>query len=533
MRPMRSLGRLWRGVTVLLAIPAAGLWAGESPTPSDDSIRFRLTADPATLDWNLARSSHETYVIMNIMEGLVEEGTDLKPRPALAEAWETSADGRTYTFHLRPGVKWSDGKPLRAQDFVDSWLRLIDRKTDSPYSTFLDNLEGAEAFRKGKGRRDSVGVRTVGDGSLQVKLRQPVPHFLHLLTFWVTFPVRTDLIRKHGAKWSLPPLLVTLGPYVVKEWSRGQSIVLERNPQYYALEEGRGPSVGRIEALVELNDRRARTLFSEGKLDFLVDATTTDVMEARESGKARVEQFPYLATYYLGFNVKSGPLKDGRVRKALTLAVDRSGIPARLQAGQIAAGGWFPPGMDGHLPNWSPQGALHDARGLLVKAGFPEGAGFPELTLWVEKFDGSAALAQLVVESLRDRLGVEIATHIASPAEYQRNVRGGRAALFIAHWGADFPDPINYLEIFQTGSGTNSTGWSSPAFDALLSKARATLDKKQRHDIYSEAERVLLDQEGVIMPLFYRKNAVLLSPRVKNFSLSPLNYLFLKDITRK
>jgi oligopeptide transport system substrate-binding protein len=207
-----------------------------APSPSVDAVdrgtlRFRLSGDPATLDWNLAQTSFETHVIMNLMEGLVEEGADLKPRPALAESWIVSPDGLAYTFKLKAGVKWSDGRALRAQDFVDSWLRLLSPKAGSGYASFLYDVENAEAYHSGKLKDPSkVGVKAVGDATFQVRLRRRVPYFLHIPTFWVTFPVRLDLIRKHGSAWATPGKIATLGPFLLKEWKKGKSIVLERNP---------------------------------------------------------------------------------------------------------------------------------------------------------------------------------------------------------------------------------------------------------------------------------------------------------------
>jgi oligopeptide transport system substrate-binding protein len=495
---------------MLLLFAALGLSLAQA-APAD--LRFRLTADPATLDWNLARSSHETYVIMNIMEGLVEEGTDLRPRPALAERWDVSPDGRVYTFHLRPGVKWSDGRPLKASDFVDSWARLASPKTDSSYRNFL---------------ADVASSRAVDERTLEVRLKRTVPHFVHLLTFWVTFPIRTDLIAKHGAAWATSGKIATLGPYLLESWVKGRSIRLAKNPNYISGAPEAGRRIDTVEALVEEDDARARALFEEGKLDFLLEAKTSDLLKGTRG--ARVEQFPYLATYYLGFNVTKGPLVDPALRRALALAVDREAIPSRLQGGQLAARGWVPPGMDGHNPSLALKGTLYEARGALMKAGYAEGSRFPKLTIWVQKFDGAETLAEFLVSSFRDKLGLELDSRVSPPAEFQKAVRSGKASLFVAHWGADYPDPSNFYEVFASGSGTSPTRWKSAEYDALLKAAGATLDMPARLGSYAEAESLLLLKDVVIVPLFYRRNTVLVGPRVKKLEISPLNYLFLKAI---
>lgn len=522
----KMLATLKKARTAVLALLCPAIvWAGD-PT----ALRFRLTGDPTTLDWNLAQTSYETYVIMNIMEGLVEEGADLKPHPALAESWDISPDGLTYTFKLRSGVKWSDGKSLRAQDFVDSWIRLLSRKSGAGYATFLFDVENAEAFHAGKISDPSqVGVKAVGDGVLQVKLRRRVPYFLHIPSFWVTFPVRSDLIRKYGAAWATPGKIATLGPYLLKDWKRGKQILLERNPAYTT-----PPPVARIEAVVEPDEQKARALFVVGKLDFLLNATTEDLILARSEQSAnRVEQYPYLATYYLGFNVRHPEVRDGDVRRALAAALDRQSLPSVLQGGQTVASSFVPEGLDGYSPPAYEPMSLYDARGALIRAGYVESRGFPKLSLWVERMDGSEALSSQIVKSLQQAFGITVVPHSGSPTEYISVLKKGEADIFVRHWGADYPEPSNFLEVFESESGNNFTGWKSAEYDQLLLRARDAADSKQRIDAYLQAEHLLVQKESVIVPLFRRRNTVLIGPRVKDFSISPLNYLFLKGVSLK
>ena len=510
------------------------LWALDSPA---STLKFRLTAEPATLDWNLAHSSHETYIIMNIMEGLVEEGIDLKPHPALAERWETSADGKTLTFFLKQGVKWSDGKPLKASDFLDSWLRLLSPKTRSSYASFLFDVENAEAFHQGKIKSPtSVGVKALGDLKLQIKLRRPVPYFLHIPSFWVTFPIRTDLIAKYGSQWATPGKMAVLGPYLLEDWKKGRSLHLKKNPGYYRRESLSPGNAQEVEALVDSDDSHARQLFEQRKIDFLLDATTRDLIKAKSAANAsgtRVEQFNYLATYYLGFHLASGPLKDVRVRKALALAIDRAGIPAALQGGESAATDWIPPGLEGHDPASALSGSLYDARGALTQAGYSEGQAFPKLSLWIENFDGAEALQTYLVHAFKEKLGIDVLPRLETSAKYQEANRSGKTDLFVGHWGADFPDPANFMDVFTSANEINATGWKNPDYDKLVADGGSSLDPTSRIQLYSAAEKLLLQKEVAVVPLFYRKNTVLIGPRVKDFQISPLNYLFLKLITLK
>lgn len=500
-----------------------------SAAETQDILRFRLTGDPATLDWNLAHTSHETYIIMNIMEGLVEEGPDLKPVPALAESWTISADGKTYTFQIRKNVKWTDGQPLSAQQFVDSWLRLLSPASKSNYADFLFGIVNAEAFHKGKIKDpDLVGIKALGPNSLEIKLRQPLPYFIHIPTFWVTFPIRMDLIKKFSSSWANSRNLVTLGRYKLKKWEKNKLIELEANANHYSpLKEGRNPI--HIEGHIERDDKKARILFQEGKIDFLTDITTSDLLTLKLKNQ-RIEYYPYLATYYLGFNFKKKTTQDLNMRRAIALAINKEQIPTLLQGGQKVSTGWVAPGIDGSKTQVQAEGSLYDAQAALVKAGFPEGRGLSKLSLIVESFDGSKQLGDFLANNLRTRLGIEIAPQYPSPEEFQRLRKSGKADLFLGHWGADYPDAASFFEIFESQSGNNHTAWKNPTYDQLVQKAEQTLDSDDRLELYKKAETILTQTDIAIVPLFYKSNSAVISKKIKELKISPLNYLFFKDV---
>ncbi|MGE0614165.1 MAG: peptide ABC transporter substrate-binding protein [Bacteriovoracia bacterium] len=502
-------------------------------TDTSTTLRFRLTGDPATLDWNLAHSSLDNYFIMNLMEGLVELGSDLKPRPALAEKWEISEDGKTYRFFLKPNIKWSDGKPLHAQEFVDSWLRLLSPKTKSNYASFLFGIENAQRFHEGKLKDAAqVGIKALDANRLEVKLARPVPYFLHMPSFWVTFPIRLDLIKKHGSNWTKPKKLVTLGPYLLDAWEKGKALRLKKNPGYHAPLAAGTPDVTEIVFLRD--DEKAREQFRKNETNIFLDATTEDLLNTKQAVRpATIKQYTYLSTYYLGFNLKHPMGKNPHLRKAFYAAIHRGQIPAVLQGGQIAATGWIPPGMLGHRSAPSFKESLFEARAALVKAGYPEGRGLGKVPVWIENFDGAKKLSAHLIQFFHDQIGVEIETSFGTTAEYQAAIRQGKVAVFVGHWGADFPDPANFFEVFVKGSGNNHTGWSNDKYDALVEKAGSIASEEERARLYQEAEAILTDQENVVLPLFYRKNSLLLGPAIESMEISPLNYLFLKTVAMK
>jgi oligopeptide transport system substrate-binding protein len=469
---------------------------------------------------------------MNIMEGLVRHSEDLKISPALAEKWELSPDGKRILFTLRKGVQWTDGQALHAQQFVDSWARLLDRKNKSPYLSFLFDLEGAEDYSNGKTK--TFGARAIDAQTLEVRLTRASPIFMHLLTFWVTFPVRKELIARHGKKWADPGNLVTLGPYRLKSWARDKNLELTLNPKYFDWPSERKGIPERIQILEQTDDKKARALFESGELDFFLEATTADLLRWKKpSSGISAKPFAYLATYYMGFNFKREAMKNTHFRKALALAVDRSKIPAVLQGGQTPALGWIPPGMPGYALGGQLQHSLYEARGTLSRAGFTEGVDAPKLVAVIEAFDQAQSLGEYLVSLYREKLGLELAFSVETPENYLSAIRNNKVDLFIGHWGADYPDPANFFEVFTSQSGSNRTGWKNDDYDQAVRMGRGTAEMKARLQHYLNAEKILLEQETVILPIFYRQNLVLLRDRVKTFSLTPLNYLFFKDLRLK
>ncbi|HTL11795.1 MAG TPA: peptide ABC transporter substrate-binding protein [Bdellovibrionota bacterium] len=504
--------------SVLLLGSTVALAADPSaPPPAPGTLRFRIPSDPATLDWNLAHTHSETYVIMNLMEGLLEEGPDLKPVPALAESWSVTTDGKQYTFKIRKGVKWMDGVELKAAHFVDSWKRLMNPSLKSSYASFLSEVSS---------------VAAPDDFTFVVNLKGPVPHFIHMPTFWVTFPIRKDLVQKFGTHWADPARLVTLGPYKLSTWDHGKRIVLERNPTYW----GKSPSVERAEIDIEADDGKTRSLFSRGWYDFLLNSTTEDFLSVKigPAGEfVQMRQFPYLATYYLGFNTQSGPLRDVNFRKAVAQAINPKAFPAALQGGQLPATGWIPPGVQGGSSGLALEFSLYDARAALSRAGYAEGTEPPKLDLWVSPADGAQAMGKVVTDGLKQGLGITVTSHLGSSADFQAAVKSGKAQLFLSRWGLDYPDPSSAMEVFLSSSGTNYTRWKNPQYDAAVAKGRSALIPREREDAFRTAEEILLRKDVAVVPLFHSKNTVLVGRRVHKLEISPLNYLFLKGIELK
>lgn len=495
-----------------------------APPASGASFTFRIPGEPETLDWNRAHTMVETYILMNIMEGLLTFDAGLKPVPQLAESWSVSQDGRTYTFKIRKDVKWSDGVGLRAQDFVYSWKRLLSPVTAASYAYFLFDIEGAEFFNKGKLKDfSSVGIKAVDDHTLQVKLSRPVAHWIYIPTFWVTFPMREDVVDKFGSSWETPGRMVTLGPYSLSSHDFDSKIVLKANPNYH----GKKGNIDTATGLIVKDDSTALSLYEAGKLDFLTDISTLDLK--RLSGRADLKTYPYLKTGYLGFVTSKFPLSNPRVRRAIALAIDKSRLGEVLHGGQKPATSFVPPPLLAYstkvgLP-YDPERAKSELRASGLDLSRPL-----TIELVLPNWDKQMTLAQFIQNQLKKNLGLNVVLQPFDHKTFRAQLDLHVFPLFEASWSADFPDPDNILSVFLSDSGNNRTAWKNAKYDELVLSSRGISKLPVREKNYLEAQRILLEEEVVVLPLYYEPNMALVRPKVKGLELNPLNYLLLRKV---
>lgn len=305
-----------------------------------DTLVVNNATEIQSLDPGLARGVPEHRIMIGLFEGLTTpDPKTLEPRPGVAERWEISGDGRKYTFHLR-ACSWSDGRPVTAQDFVYAWRRVLDPATPTDYAHILYFLKGAEAFNTKKTTDPStVGVRAVDDRTLEVELENPCTFFLDLCSFFTYYPVRRDVVEKHGTAWTRAENIVGNGPFVLKEWLPNDSIVIRKNPKYWNAAVVKQPQ---IKFLPVENRSTAWNLYVEGRCDWVTSLPLDHIEEIVKRPDYRGGT--YLGTYFYSFNVTEGVLKDPRVRRALSLAVDREIIVEKItKQGQKPAYRFSPP----------------------------------------------------------------------------------------------------------------------------------------------------------------------------------------------
>jgi oligopeptide transport system substrate-binding protein len=491
----------------------------------DKTFTLRLLAEPETLDWNRAHTPIETFLLVNLMDGLVGLDQNLKPYPMLAQSWRTSADGKTYTFKLRPQVKWSDGVTLKAQDFVYSWRRLLTPATGASYASMLYSVVGAQEFNQGKDSDFSkVGLKALDDLTLQVKLLRPESQWIYIPSFWVTFPLREDVVEKNGASWETPGKMVTLGPFTLAAHDLQARIVMKANPTYY----GKRGNVEQVVGLIVNDDSTALKLYEAGRLDFLGDLSTLDLNRLQKNPERQV--FPYLKTAYLGFATDKPLSSNVHLRRAIAMAIDKTQLGELLHGGQVAATTFVPPAVLGYSKKNGLPFDLVRARAELKLA---EASLKPplRLELLLLNLDKSLMIGQYLQGELKKNLGIEVILQPFDNRTYRNQLNLRAFPLFFTSWSADYPDPDSVLSIFYSRAGNNRPGWKNKKYDELLLKARNLLNPKAREKIYAELQSLLLVDEAAVVPTYYEPNVVLIRSRVHGLELNPVNYLNLRKVT--
>ena len=513
----------------LVILALAGTWgmAGCSSEPSavdDKTLRIAVTTEPPTLDWSLATDGVSFNVLTNIMEGLTQYNDRLEPIPAIAERWEFSENGHVITFYLRDDVKWTDGQPVTAQQFEYSWKRLLDPATAAQYAYFLFDVENAAEYNAGKIKDASqVGVRALSSTVLQVRLKRPVIYFPSLTTFMVTFPQRRDVIEQHGDRWTDPEHIVTNGPFTLDQWRHEYKLVLQSNPNYYDTP----PALDRIIMYVVRNPTTELTLYETGELDM---AELPPVAISHYKTHAEYKNLPLLRGYYYGFNVTKPPFDKPKVRRALSHAIDRSQIPVILQGGQLPTSSWVPKGMFGYNSNIGPAFDPQKAQDLLAEAGYPGGRGFPAFSIAYNTDPTHRLIAQLIQAQWKKNLGLEVGLEDQEWKVYLKKLDIDPPPVFRLGWGADYPDPDNFMNLFISTSGNNRLQWKNEHYDRLIARGAAEQNAEKRQAIYDEAQILLTETDSAIISLFVAAQNVLVKPYVQNLGLNAMEWLYLKRV---
>jgi len=496
-------------------------------TSGVNHFRVNLGTEPPSLDWSLATDHVSFNVIANLMVGLTEFDKELKPAPVIAKSWDILDGGRKIVFHLRDDVQWSDGQKVRAQDFEYSWKRLLNPKTASEYAYILFDIVNAQEYHEGKITEPrEVGVQANDDVTLTVQLRHPASYFLAITTFEVTFPQRQDIVEKFESRWTEPGNIVTNGPFLLSEWQHEDHIGLRANPNFF-----RGkPAMERVSMYMVNEKTTALAMYEQGQLDFIDNHSIPIFEKSKLASKRGFKHVPQLRGYYYGFVTDRKPFNDPRVRKAFMMAIDRSVFPRILHGGEQAAPSWIPPGMLAHNPEIGLPFNPPEARRLLREAGYPDGKGFPPVVLAYNTEEDHKMVAEAAQGMWERNLGIVVSLDNQEWKVYLSKLQNDPPNLFRLGWGADYPDPDNFMKLFTATSGNNYTRWKNPRYDQLLDQAAREPDSAKRAKLYDAAQKILCETDLPIMPLFWTAESTLLNPRFTGLEFNSMARMDLRHV---
>ncbi len=511
--------------TTAPAAPAAPAAQPTSQASGTQEITVNaLQGEPDNLDPNRSNFSTEAAVIRQVFEPLLTFDKDLKPVPAAASSYDVSQDGKTYTFHLRDGAKWSDGQPVTAKNFVYSFKRILDPATAADYATFLTDagIVGAADFNSKKGTADNVGVRAKDDNTLEIQLESPIGYFPDIVALWVVSPLRQDIIDKAGDGWAQDPsTYIGNGAFKMSEWVHQDHITLVPNPN----DAGTKPTLQKVTLLMVTSLEADYAAYRNNERDWTL-VPDADVQAVRTDPQLSKEAHEYteLTTFWLVMNNAKAPLDKPQVRKAFARAIDRQAMIRDIASGVgKPATSMIPPGMPGYQADLGKDIDFDPAaaRDLLKQAGYADPAQFPQLHFKFGTTSANQARAEFIQAQLKQNLGIDIVLDSMESKAYQAAYKAKDYDLAWTGWQADYPDPQNFMTgLFGCNASNNKYNYCNKEFDAAAAKGDTGTDLNARLQAYAQAQGILVSDLPVA-PLYYRGRMVLVKPWVQNMVITP------------
>lgn len=478
-------------------------------TVQDEQVlRLSLFQEPGTLDWQRSDSNIEIYILSWIMEGLTryKHGEII---PGLAEKWDISEDGKTYTFHLRD-AKWTDGQPVTAEDFKYGWLRALNPEDPMSYAYFLYDIVGAKEYNTGEGAAEDVAIKVIDDKTLEVTLKNPVAYFDYLVSFSTYYPTRKDIVEKYGNKFNAEAQnFVTCGPFKVETWEHEAEMTFVKNPDYWnaseiKLEKIIGPFIS--------DNQTEFNMYEAEELDMTI-ALNADQKAAMTKGV--VKNFNDGSVWFFDFNVNHPVLKNVNIRKALTYSVDRASFIKNVSKKPwIPALSYVQPDI---IPDVNTDKTFREVGGDYFKDNDVETAKklleqgmkelgltqLPKLKFMCNDTADGQLYAQAFQEMWKKNLGIEVELEPVPSAVRIDRQQNHDFDISYAGWGPDYPDPMTDLDLYTSWSGNNDPGYNNPEYDDLIVRAQNETDRVKRFELLHQAEAMLM-RDLPIGPLYFR-----------------------------
>jgi oligopeptide transport system substrate-binding protein len=502
---------------------------------AETSLTYVVNNESDTFDPGTTNETFAAPIIGNTFEGLVKHAPDGAVVPALAESWDISEDGLTYTFNLRKDAKWSDGKPVTANDFVYAWKRVLTPASGAKNTAMLFNIVGAKDYFENP--EAEVAISATDDHTFTFTLTQRVPYMMQLLPYATFFPVRQDVVEADPEGWTRnADTYIGTGPFRVTEFNIGESVVFEKNPNYYAAEE------------VKLDKLTFRLIAQQSTALAAMEAGDVDGIEsvpASEIPRLSVESeeflvIPSLGTTYAFFNPAAAPLDDVRVRKALSMAIDRSEITEFvLQSADVPAVALVPYGMNVAGTDFRDAAGdyglgetakIEEAKALLAEAGYPNGEGFPKTVFATYASPPIQKLLEAIQQMWKKNLNIDVEIDVSEWKVYYPEVQKVEYQIAQMGWGADYPHPMTFLDNFVSDSPNNLAKWANADYDAAIAAAKAASDPAESLAKMAEAEGIMMN-DHVILPMYHRNSYMMMGSHVDGFWRSVLGVPYFRDVT--
>lgn len=494
-------------------------------------------AEPATLDPGRVQGRPESNLTVELFEGLVSQDANGKVIGGVAEKWESKEGGKVWLFTLRKNAKWSDGSPVTAGDFEYGFKRMVDPKFASDYSWYLgkaSNVLNGTTIVEGKKPPSELGVKALNDTTLQFTLEKPVAYLVSTLIHGSLMPIPRKVVEKFGDRWTDPANIVGNGPFKLSERVVNERIVMVRNPHYW----NNAKTVIEQLTVLPINNQSAEyQRYRANAIDVTADGgvPSEQVAQIRKEVPNELTLWPQLGTYYYTFNVKVKPFDDVRVRRALSLAINRDVITQQiLSTGETSAYSMTPGIADGYKAirhDWEAQTQAQrdlEAKKLLADAGYGPGKPlkFPLLYNTNEQHKKIA----LAVASMWKRVGpVEVELVNQEWKTFLDTRNRGDFAVTRGAWIADYNEASTMIDLFHSKHGSNDGKYNNPAYDEVIDKAKITLDPAERMKLYQDAERILA-QDFPAAFMYHYSNRRMIKPWVKGYGKNPQGRIQARDL---
>ena len=496
-------------------------------------FRKSIGAEPESLDPHRAEGVTASEVLRDLFEGLTTETADGVIRPGAADSWVISRDSRTYTFHIRPGARWSNGDPVTAQDFEFSFRRSVDPATLSTYSTVLYPIENAEEVIDGRLPPEALGVRALDGSTLEIRLKDSTPYLLGLLAHSTCYPVHPSSVRRYGMRFAKPGTLIGNGAYRLAEWIVQSHMRLVRNEYYW---DNARTRISEIWLYPLENADSEFKRYRAGELDYTSSVPLRQLPWLRENFSQDLRLSPYLGSYFYDFNLTKPPFKDNpTLRRALSLAIDRDVLTKKVTAaGEISSYGWIPPAANyqGYRPpwgDWSQQQRNAEARRLYAESGYSADQPL-EIEILYNTDQNNQRLAAAIASMWKTVLGVE-ATLVNQEWKVFLDTRHAKRITQVVRggWIGDYNDAYSFAQTMHSKSGENNPGYNNPEYDRLLALASREADPGRREALLLAAEKVFID-DMPIMPIYFYVSHHLIRPWIGGYRDNIMDHHATRDL---